>query len=73
MKYIRCPDTPGIDIPPDQVFPIAQEILRYQSSVGAVDQDVNALFGHRVLGNHQKEVSHAPNPTPPATPFQTRK
>jgi hypothetical protein len=37
-----------MNITPDQMLPIAQEILGYQSSVGAVDKNVNALFGHEI-------------------------
>ena len=49
----------AIDIPPNQVFPIAKQILGNQGAVRAVDEDVDALFGHGVLGNHQRGLIHA--------------
>jgi hypothetical protein len=36
----------AIDVSPNQVFPIAQQILGNQSAVRPVDQDADTLFGH---------------------------
>ena len=60
----------AVDIPPDQMLPITKQILGNQRAVRAVDEDIDTLLGHGVLGNHQRGPIHAPT-LPPQTRIAT--
>ena len=50
----------AVDIPPDQMLAIAQQILGNEGPVGLIDKDVDALLGHASRGQYCKRLHYCP-------------